>query len=699
MNAVPPMPDEEWNDSSAVSLQDLPGILRRRWRVALATCFAGILMVVWWVLRITPMYEAHAVVTVDYGTKAVRLNGVVEADRIELNTLNTIRDQILSVTVFRDTIAASGLATSPAYLNAADPVEVLRSRVKATTSRDSLSIGISLTDEYPERAERALGQLIAAHQGQQAAAKGDQSDDAVSFLRTQRDEQLRRLDAARAEEVAYMNRAGIVSINPDSNSLTQRLAALNTQMVAVEGDIAAGRPTYDQVVKVLEAPPEAQTAGLLAIDAVVRDPAVTAQQHLVSYAQTQVGEIEGKYGEKHPRMIAAQTALQGELMHLREATQAAAAVIVGSQRRRIEQGSLLRTLIDEQEARLKQYLKSLQELRALSDVTLSHNQIYQTLLTRLNEAEIDRAMNERKVRVIDPPSVGTRPINLNMSLFLVLAIGLGVTLAVGSALLSEFVDTRVHDAAQVTRLTGLPLLGRVPRVNRLVPLSSNPDPEAYPTIAEGFRHVRAAVRLARRRPAGCERLGLVSSAAGEGTTTACLRLSLSLAAMGARVLVIDGDLRYGAMGEEVGLIPEAGLAQLLAGQAGIAPVPTQWENLDFLGAGPLPFNPGELLLSPLLPEMLQAFSPSYDYIIIDTPPLSLFADVLSVAEHLDSLLLVVREGEAEKEQLSHAMSRLAPVSGGLIGFILNGSSVAPDHDAVLRISQREAAIAEQPFGS
>ncbi len=660
-------------DGAALGAADLPHVLRRHWRVVVATFGLAMLATLLAAMRITPLYEAHALLTVDYGVKAVRFHGDPDSDRIELNMLNTIRDQMVSSTVLRDTVAAAGLAQSPAYASAVDPSDVLRGRVRAETAKDSLTIRITLADEFPERAEQALGHLLAAYQARTSMAKDDKSHDEVSFLRNQRDEQLKGLEAARADEVAYMNRAGIVSTNPDSNSLTQRLAALNTQLVQVEGEVASGRPVYDQVVRALELPLTQRTDALVAIDAVSQDPAVAEQRRLVALARTRMGQLEGKYGEKHPRMVEAVVALDMETDRLTSVVETASSSIVGAQRRRVEQSAHLRSLVSEQEERLRQYLKSLQELRALTEVTMSRNQIYQTILARLNEAEVDRSLSERRTRIIDPPSVSNRPVNLNLGLFLILAVVLGGGLSLGAAMLAELLDTRVRTAEQAARATGLPILGRIPRVRALQRLSTVPDPEAFPALAEAFRSARAAVRMARRRGAGCERLAVVACGPGEGASMISARLAISLAAMGAKVLLVDGDLREGTLVEEIGLETELGLAQLLAGEPGIAPSPTAWVNLDFLGSGQLPPNPGEMLLSPLLPEMIEAFSPCYDYILVDTPPLSLVADSLSVAEHMDGLLLVVREGGTDKRALQEALARLAPVGDRLIGIILNGA--------------------------
>lgn len=660
-------------DGAAIGLGDVLPIMQRRWFSALIAFVLTVIVVLILTLRITPLYEARAVITIDYGLKALDFQrDDADSERVELNMLNTVRDQLVAVPILRETIATSGLASSPAYRSSSDPTTVLKSRIKANTAKDSLSISLTLRDEYPERAQQALGLLLAAYQGKLVQAKDDKSQNALAFLRSQRDEELSRLEVARAAETDYMNRMGIVSNNAETNPLSQRLAALNSQLVANDAEIATGSALHQQVLKALALPQEQRVDALLAIDTIARDPMVYEQSRVVARDADEVGALQSRFGVKHPKLIEAQTAYITAREQLKVSVEAASTVVVSSQNRRLELAGSLRTLIAEQEQKLKDYRKSLLALSALSEVTASHSQLYQTILTRLNEMEVDSSLNERKTKIIDPPTASDQPVNVNLPLFAALALVLGLLAACGTAMAMETTDTRIYGARQIQRLTGLPLIGQVPQSAGIVPLGRDGDPESPPHVAEAFRHIRAAVRLARHNPSGCERIAIVSCTPGEGKSTVTSRLAMSLASMGARVLLIDADMRKPTQDNQLGEHASHGLSQLLAGAPGIAPLATARANLDFLGVGVIPTNPGELLLSPLFPEALDAFSAVYDYIIIDTPPLSLVADALSISEHMDDVVLVLRDGFTDKDMLNLVISRIAPMASKVIGFVLNG---------------------------
>lgn len=666
--------DQEQSDSGSSSLTfaDLLPILQRRWIIASLAFILVAALVFVTMLRTTPLYEARAVITVDYGLKALDFQRDSESERVELNMLNTIRDQIIAVPVLRETIVAAGLVSASAYRTSTDPASILKSRVKANTAKDSLSITITLRDEYPERAQKALSVLIATYQGKLAAAKDDKSQNALVFLRAQRDEELGRLEIARAAETEYMNKAGIVSNSSDQNPLSQRLAALNSQLVQVDSERAAGSATHEQVVKALALPEVDRLDALLAIDAISQDNAVEDQVRAVARDASEVATMSAKYGERHPRLIDARASLATQRNLLRQCGESAGATVVSSQERRQQQAVKLKTLIQEQEQALKEYRKDLLALGSLSEVTGSHNLLYQTILTRLNEMEVDSSLNERKTKVIDPPTASLSPVNINQGLMTGLPFLLGILAAVGAALVVETTDTRLYGARQIQRLTGLPVVGMIPQSRLLSPLGRDGDPENPQHVAESFRLIRAAVRLARRSQTGCERIAIISCTPGEGKSTVTARLAMSLASMGARVLLIDADMRRPTQDEQMGEHTARGLSSLLAGEPGIAPVTTRRPNLDYLGVGLAPTNPGEQLLSPLLAEAIEGFATYYDYIIVDTPPLSVVADSLSIAEHMDDIILVLREGYTDKDMLNLVTARMAPMMGKLIGFVLNG---------------------------
>jgi len=655
-----------------LTLADVQEVVTRRWLVAVVCAVVVAALVILVTRSITPLYEAKAVLTIDYGTRTLEFQRDNDAQRLEISGLNTVRDQLIAVPVLRAVIDSQKLMQQPAYARVADPVSLLRDRVKATTSKDSLSILLSLRDEDPERATAALVALIEAYQGTLAASKNDKSQNAVLFLRDQAASELVKLELARKAETDFINANNIVSANLETNPLSQRLASLTVQLVQIDGQIAASTSTWRLLDSLEKLSAEERLNGLLTIEDIARQPAVADQVRANAALAAQVAVLGSKYGPNHIRLVEAKNAQADHQQLLAVTVMNAAAVIRRNQQSATEQTNILRSLIAEQELKLQEYRTRLLALGSLSEITESRNRLYQVILGRLNEMEVSSALDEKRTKVIDPPNAGLKPVNIKRGLFLGLAAVAALVAAVGGALAVETFDVRLQGAKQIQDLVRAPLLGAIPMTRTLGPLGRHGDPESPHDTAEAFRHLRAAVRLARRNAKGCERLAILSCTSGEGKSTVSARLSISLAAMGARVLLIDADLRKPTQDDQMGEHTERGLSLLLADEKGIAPIPSSRPNLDYLGVGIIPPNPGELLLSPRLSEALAEYSSAYDYIIIDTPPLSLVADSLAIAEHMDGLILVVRDGHTDKDMLRLTLSRVAPVADRLLGFVLNG---------------------------
>ncbi|HEX3135177.1 MAG TPA: CpsD/CapB family tyrosine-protein kinase, partial [Planctomycetota bacterium] len=268
-----------------------------------------------------------------------------------------------------------------------------------------------------------------------------------------------------------------------------------------------------------------------------------------------------------------------------------------------------------------------------------------------------------------------QPVNIRKSLFAAGALAAGLVAAVLTALGAEALDRRVRGAVATQELTGLPLLGQLPFVAGLTALGKGGDPDHPAVLAEAYRALRAALRLTRGGHTGSRVLVITSSGLGEGKSTVSTRLAIALAAAGAKVLLVDADLRKPTLHKQLGDERERGLSYLLAGEDGIDPIATDYQRLDFLPVGVRPPNPSELLHSPALGVAIERWRTHYDYVLIDSPPLGLVSDSLSVGELADGVLLVVRDRVTAKGTLRLVLDRLAPLRAKVVGLVFNAEQL------------------------
>jgi capsular exopolysaccharide synthesis family protein len=227
-------------------------------------------------------------------------------------------------------------------------------------------------------------------------------------------------------------------------------------------------------------------------------------------------------------------------------------------------------------------------------------------------------------------------------------------------------------------LPGLPILSVIPRSRaaRGNGGSRINVVEGESPSAEAYRQLRTNLSFA--RPGLPQQvIVLTSPTPGDGKSMTSTNLAATLAQQGGRCLLIDADMRRGALNEAFEVRRDPGLSQVLASQVPFrdAVHTVQLTELrasfDFLTGGVHPPNPAELLGSSRFKELIASCRESYDTVIIDAPPLNLVTDASVMGAAADGVLVVVRAGITRGDALDFAMDQLESVRAPLLGVILN----------------------------
>ena len=238
------------------------------------------------------------------------------------------------------------------------------------------------------------------------------------------------------------------------------------------------------------------------------------------------------------------------------------------------------------------------------------------------------------------------------------------------AYLLEYLDDAVRSAETVERLTGLTILGIIPKPSGKLSVEEElADPSS--SISEAYRSLATSLQLSTDR--GLPKSLLVTSAApSEGKSSTAVGLARHYATMGLKVLLVDADLRNPSLHKKLGTSNTIGFSTYLAGAC--APPEafqaTSVPNLAFMPSGPLPPNAADLLSSPRLLSLLSVGLEVFDCIILDGPPTMGIADAQLLANAAQATALVVSAGETRAGLLKGALKRLTIARGTLIGTIL-----------------------------
>ena len=275
------------------------------------------------------------------------------------------------------------------------------------------------------------------------------------------------------------------------------------------------------------------------------------------------------------------------------------------------------------------------------------------------------------IEPIKPAVVPTVPYLPNTRLNLVLGFLAGLAVGLAAAVLRHVLDTRVHGPQDVQSVTQAPILGGIgfdPDAKKR-PLIVHADPRS--SRAESFRALRTNLQFV-QLDSGPRVFVVTSSVPGEGKTTTTANLAIALAETGARVAVIDGDLRRPAIAEYMGLEGAVGLTDVLIGRAELGDVLQKWgrNELYVLPAGRIPPNPSELLGSSAMANLLGELGKNFNFVLVDAPPLLPVTDAAVLSKFTTGAIVIVAAGRTKRNELAAALRSFEHIESKVLGAVL-----------------------------
>ena len=197
---------------------------------------------------------------------------------------------------------------------------------------------------------------------------------------------------------------------------------------------------------------------------------------------------------------------------------------------------------------------------------------------------------------------------------------------------------------------------------------------------EAYKLLRTKLQFSFTDDKSSRVIGVSSALAGEGKSLSSINLAHSLSQLNKRVLLIDCDMRKPSICTKLPLVKEPGLSDYLSGQIGLdslfqrCGIPGEEDAFDVIVAGRNPPNPVELLSSPRMEKMLNQLRESYDYIVLDFPPVGEVSDALAVVKVTDGMLLVVRQNYCNRIAYANAVKQFEFIEAKLLGIVYNCAS-------------------------
>jgi len=287
------------------------------------------------------------------------------------------------------------------------------------------------------------------------------------------------------------------------------------------------------------------------------------------------------------------------------------------------------------------------------------------------EKHPDDSSSPIRIDTLQAAQVPTAPSAPNIRLSIMIGTLAGLAAGIGIAALRTVLDTRIRSTKDLERATTAPLLGAI---------ALDPNASKQPLIvaadaknprAEAFRSLRTNVQFL-GIGGGSSVFVVTSAGPGEGKSTTAANLAVAFAESGARVALVDGDLRLPRIADYFHIEGGVGLTDVLAGRIPASDAMQRWGRgaLFVLPAGTIPPNPAELLGSAAMSSLLSELTRAFDVVIIDAPPVLLVTDAAVLARRATGALLVAAAGRTTVPRLTAAVASIEKVDAKVLGTVV-----------------------------
>lgn len=304
--------------------------------------------------------------------------------------------------------------------------------------------------------------------------------------------------------------------------------------------------------------------------------------------------------------------------------------------------------------------------------------LYLFLLNKREENALSQAMADNNARVIDGAEGSNAPISPNRNRILLLGLLVGIALPGAVCLAILFMDTRVHGRKDIEGVTSVPYLGEIPldkeamkdHRKKVMAVKEQGDD----IVSEAFRILRTNMAFLSKKDKPAQVITFTSFNIGAGKTFIARNLSMSLAYMKKRVVMVDLDIRKGTLSRHFGHYHVGVTNYLSDNTVKVDDIIQHQEGFDLIPAGILAPNQAELLMDNRLDELMNELRTRYDYIIADNVPVGLIADATIANRIADLTIFVVRAGKLDRRQLPDIEKLYQEKKLKNMALVLNGAN-------------------------
>ena len=547
-------------------------------------------------------------------------------------------------------------------------IDALLGHIDVSTLGRSHVLSVKAESRNPQTASAIANALAERYLDYQRRDKIESMDRVDKFLMgrvAELREAVRKSDQAVED---YRRSNDLYKSNSSGGVTSQQLTELNTQLLAAQ----TAKAEADSRLKEAQ---EMRKGGLNSesVPDVLRSPLITVLKQQQSDAERKAAELQATLGPRHPSMLNARS----EVGSIQGRVNAEIGKIIDGLGREARTADARYQALAQNFETLKKQMGSVNnqtiQLEALErDATVNRN-LLEAMLLRAKQSTGAEDILTANAKLVSPASPAQAPSYPPKALLALLGVAGGMMVGVTIALLREGGDHTFRRADQIEALTGLPVMAMVPQVAGRAQPAMQVLRQPTSAYSEALRRLHIGVELS--ETANSPKTILISSATpSEGKSVMVASLGRLLASNGKRVLLIDCDWRSPRLHQIFRCSNRDGLASLLVDKASDLENTIHHDALsgvDVMPSGPWSPRSAHLLSSDRMRHLLEALEQHYEFIILDTPPALVTADVLALSRLVEKVVFVVRWGHTRQEAVLEALKQIVDAQGDVAGVVMS----------------------------
>ena len=504
------------------------------------------------------------------------------------------------------------------------------------SSKLSSILELTLKDEVPERAKDILNELMIVYEKANLHDKNMLAENTMTFVEKRLAQVALELDSVEAKMQKYKSNSGAFNINTQGELFLKNVSDNDQKLSEINMQLSV----LDQVENYVLS--KNSDASIVPSTLGITDQTLSRLLGLLYQAELEYTKLKSTEAENSPALVALNNQIQKIRPGILEN--------IKSQRKSLEAGK------QNLHATNASYSSVLQTMprkeKELLDISREHSIIsatYSFLLQKREESALSYASTLPNSSIVDKADSTYLPVSPKAKVIYGLAFIVPLIIGIGIITVKETFNTKVLFREEIENITAYPIVGEICHNKAKTPLVIDKKKRTF--IAEQFRQLRVALSL-NNEILGRKRILITSTISGEGKSFIALNLATSFALSGKKTVLLELDISNPSITDKVNIVRTPGISDYLQGLSEPEEIIRRSdfnENLFIIPAGTAPdSHPSELMENGRILDLLNYLNEIFDWVIIDTAPVSSITDAYLLSRRCDVTLYVIRHGYTPK---------------------------------------------------